>query len=155
MQKVEQVGSVRVDLLGGTIDLSPIQMILSRVVTINLATTLQARVTLEEISSPVIVFESLDYARKAEFSLDLFQRWDQRLDQGINPLRNFNLRPHCFTFLPGSRPKISWSPAPTRRRIRRLISYGSYLIWALAKFISERYSKRYFFRSTRSKRKFK
>ena len=98
MQKVEQVGSVRVDLLGGTIDLSPIQMILSRVVTINLATTLQARVTLEEISSPVIVFESLDYARKAEFSLDLFQRWDQRLDQGINPLRNFNLRPSLFHF---------------------------------------------------------
>ncbi len=77
MQKVEQVGSVRVDLLGGTIDLPPIQMILPRVVTLNVATTLMARVTIEELSSSVIIFESLDYDKKAEFPLNLFQNWDQ------------------------------------------------------------------------------
>ncbi|MBI2520534.1 MAG: hypothetical protein HYV97_08950 [Bdellovibrio sp.] len=77
MQKIVQAGSVRVDLLGGTIDLPPIHMILQHVVTINLATTLQARVSIEEIASPAVVFESVDYAAKTEFSLSLFQDWDQ------------------------------------------------------------------------------
>ena len=37
-------GSVRVDLLGGTLDLNPINLILPNVVTLNLATSLKAKV---------------------------------------------------------------------------------------------------------------
>ena len=42
-------GSVRVDLLGGTLDLVPINLILPNVVTLNLATSLKAKVTISPI----------------------------------------------------------------------------------------------------------
>ncbi|MEK6624533.1 MAG: hypothetical protein AABY86_06180, partial [Bdellovibrionota bacterium] len=144
MQKVEQVGSVRVDLLGGTIDLSPIQMILSRVVTINLATTLQARVTLEEISSPVIVFESLDYARKAEFSLDLFQRWDQRLDQGINPFKELQFVALIVSlFCPDRGLRISLeSGSPPGAGLGGSSAMGVTLFRALAKFYKRTFTQK-------------
>jgi D-glycero-alpha-D-manno-heptose-7-phosphate kinase len=54
-------GSVRVDLLGGTLDLSPINMILPGVVTLNLATSLQAKVVLEKTQEPGVEIISKDY----------------------------------------------------------------------------------------------
>jgi D-glycero-alpha-D-manno-heptose-7-phosphate kinase len=54
-------GSVRVDLLGGTLDFQPIHLILPNVVTLNLATTLQAKVSVEAIDRPGIEIHSLDY----------------------------------------------------------------------------------------------
>jgi D-glycero-alpha-D-manno-heptose-7-phosphate kinase len=58
---ITSTGSVRVDLLGGTLDLSPINMILPRVVTINLATSLQARVIIEKTQKPGVEINSHDY----------------------------------------------------------------------------------------------
>ena len=37
-------GSVRVDLLGGTLDIAPINLILKKALTLNLATSLKAKV---------------------------------------------------------------------------------------------------------------
>ena len=58
---VEVVGSVRVDLLGGTLDLNPINLILPNVVTLNLATSLKAKVKVSEIDFDGIEIKSLDY----------------------------------------------------------------------------------------------
>ena len=58
---INQTGSVRVDLLGGTLDLNPINLILSNVVTLNVATSLKADVTLEEIDKDILEIISKDY----------------------------------------------------------------------------------------------
>lgn len=69
MKHVEENGSVRVDLLGGTIDLNPINLILPNVVTLNLATELKAKVVLQESNRDGIEIVSLDY--------DTTQFWPQ------------------------------------------------------------------------------
>lgn len=61
MKKVVQEGAVRVDLLGGTLDIEPINLILPDVVTLNVATSLKAKVELEEISQDQVIIESKDY----------------------------------------------------------------------------------------------
>lgn len=58
---IEIQGSVRVDLLGGTLDLWPINLSLTNVKTLNVATSLKASVTIEEINSSEIQIESKDY----------------------------------------------------------------------------------------------
>jgi len=57
----ESKGSVRVDLLGGTIDLSPINLILKDVVTLNLATNLKAKIKIENTKENHVQFISKDY----------------------------------------------------------------------------------------------
>ena len=59
--KISSSGSVRVDLLGGTLDLNPINLVIPKVVTLNLATSLQARVEIESLESDEIVIHSRDY----------------------------------------------------------------------------------------------
>lgn len=70
-------GSVRVDLLGGTIDLNPINLILPNVVTLNLATSLKAKITLSEIDYDGLEIVSKDYGstdhfKSSEFSAENF-----------------------------------------------------------------------------------
>ncbi|MCR9203452.1 MAG: hypothetical protein NXH75_02675, partial [Halobacteriovoraceae bacterium] len=66
--RVETVGSVRVDLLGGTLDLNPINLILDNVVTLNLATSLKAKVIIEDSEKDGVEIESIDYGNKFYFS---------------------------------------------------------------------------------------
>jgi D-glycero-alpha-D-manno-heptose-7-phosphate kinase len=54
-------GSVRVDLLGGTLDLNPINLILPNVVTLNLATSLKAKVNITELDYDGVEIVSRDY----------------------------------------------------------------------------------------------
>jgi D-glycero-alpha-D-manno-heptose-7-phosphate kinase len=54
-------GSVRVDLLGGTLDLNPINLILPDVVTLNLATSLKARVVVGPLDFDGVEIISRDY----------------------------------------------------------------------------------------------
>ena len=70
-------GSVRVDLLGGTLDLNPINLILPNVVTLNLATSLKAKITLTEIDFDGLEIVSKDYGstdkfRSADFTSENF-----------------------------------------------------------------------------------
>lgn len=58
---VNEQGSVRVDLLGGTIDLVPINVILRNTVTLNLATSLKAKVQIERIEDELVEIVSKDY----------------------------------------------------------------------------------------------
>lgn len=66
--QVTSTGSVRVDLLGGTLDLEPINLILPNVVTLNVATSLQAKVSLQEIEFEGVQIESKDYETLYEFN---------------------------------------------------------------------------------------
>jgi D-glycero-alpha-D-manno-heptose-7-phosphate kinase len=65
--QVTEAGSVRVDLVGGTLDLEPINLIIPNVVTLNVATSLKAKVTLEEIAETKIIIESLDYNKVYDY----------------------------------------------------------------------------------------
>ncbi len=60
-------GSVRVDLLGGTLDLNPINLILPNVVTLNLATSLKAKITLSTIDYDGLEIVSKDYGATERF----------------------------------------------------------------------------------------
>lgn len=66
---VTNTGSVRVDLVGGTLDLEPINLIIPNVITLNVATGLKAKVELEKTEFAGIQIESLDYHKNYEFSL--------------------------------------------------------------------------------------
>lgn len=70
---VEVHGSVRVDLLGGTIDLVPINQILRKTVTLNLATNLKAKVKIEESEFAGVEIISLDYNSVTKFKNEDFQ----------------------------------------------------------------------------------
>lgn len=54
-------GSVRVDLLGGTLDIVPLNQVLRHTITLNLATSLKAKVLVEEIEFEGVEFVSIDY----------------------------------------------------------------------------------------------
>lgn len=61
-------GSVRVDLLGGTLDLIPINLILPNVVTLNLATSLKAKVKITHIDFDGVEIVSKDYKTTDKFN---------------------------------------------------------------------------------------
>ena len=66
--KTTKTGSVRVDLLGGTLDLNPINLILENVVTLNVATSLKAKVEIEKTDKEGIEIVSKDYNSNHYFS---------------------------------------------------------------------------------------
>lgn len=70
--QVTSEGSVRVDLVGGTLDLEPINLILPNVVTLNVATGLKAKVTIEKTSNENVIIHSLDYNKTFSFSKEDF-----------------------------------------------------------------------------------
>ncbi|MCO4752844.1 MAG: hypothetical protein KC478_00110 [Bacteriovoracaceae bacterium] len=71
---VTKEGSVRVDLVGGTIDLEPINLILPNVVTLNVATSLKAKVVLEESSFDGVEIFSKDYDTSYKFNQSDFNQ---------------------------------------------------------------------------------
>ncbi len=73
---IKKEGSVRVDLLGGTLDLDPINLILEKAMTLSCATSLKAKVTLKEGSSQGVEIVSKDYN-----STHFFSQTDFTLDK--------------------------------------------------------------------------
>jgi D-glycero-alpha-D-manno-heptose-7-phosphate kinase len=61
MKKIKKEGSVRVDLLGGTLDIHPINLVLEHAITLNVATQLKAVVELEETDREGVEIHSIDY----------------------------------------------------------------------------------------------
>jgi len=80
-KKTHAEGSVRVDLLGGTLDLSPINVILPNVVTLNLATSLKAKVTVTAIDFDGVEIISKDYHSTDKFHSKDFT--DENLRNGF------------------------------------------------------------------------
>ena len=70
--QVTNQGSVRVYLVGGTLDIEPINLIIKNVVTLNVATGLKASVTLSKIAFNGIEIHSADYNKSYKYeSADL------------------------------------------------------------------------------------
>lgn len=69
---LEVRGSVRVDLVGGTLDLNPICLICPNVVTLNVATSLQAKVVLTQTERKGIEIVSHDYQSSTFFAQEDF-----------------------------------------------------------------------------------
>lgn len=69
---IEKFGSVRVDLLGGTLDLPPIHTIIPKVVTLNLATSLKAHVKISAYDQEGIRIISKDYQSDVFISHEQF-----------------------------------------------------------------------------------
>jgi D-glycero-alpha-D-manno-heptose-7-phosphate kinase len=65
--QVTNQGSVRVDLVGGTLDIEPINLIIKNVVTLNVATGLKASVTLTKIAFEGIEIHSKDYNKSYKY----------------------------------------------------------------------------------------
>lgn len=65
--RVTEAGSVRVDLVGGTLDIEPINLILKDVWTLNVATGLKAQVTLEKTSFKGVEIVSSDYNKTYKY----------------------------------------------------------------------------------------
>ncbi|HLW56524.1 MAG TPA: hypothetical protein VKY27_04010 [Bacteriovoracaceae bacterium] len=61
--QVTNSGSVRVDLVGGTLDIEPINLILENVITLNVATSLKANVELIKTDFDGIEIHSEDYGK--------------------------------------------------------------------------------------------
>ncbi|MBY0415159.1 MAG: hypothetical protein K2Q18_13390 [Bdellovibrionales bacterium] len=81
MSSTIALGSVRVDLLGGTLDLNPINLILPNVVTLNLATSLKAVVKITPIDFDGVEIVSLDYKTTDRFKSSDFTA--QNLQKGF------------------------------------------------------------------------
>ncbi len=67
-------GSVRVDLVGGTLDLEPINLILPNVVTMNVATSLKANVVLNKTNIEEVLIISKDYNKSYSFNKNDFTK---------------------------------------------------------------------------------
>jgi D-glycero-alpha-D-manno-heptose-7-phosphate kinase len=65
--QVTSQGSVRVDLVGGTLDIEPINLILKNVITLNVATGLKASVTIIKTNFDGIEIRSKDYNKSYEY----------------------------------------------------------------------------------------
>jgi len=70
MREIQTTGSVRVDLVGGTLDLEPLGLIIAQTVTLNVATSLKAEVKIQEISFAGIEIFSLDYKKEERITVD-------------------------------------------------------------------------------------
>jgi D-glycero-alpha-D-manno-heptose-7-phosphate kinase len=66
--QVTNTGSVRVDLVGGTLDIEPINLIIKNVVTLNVATGLKARVVLTTTEFDGVEIESKDYSKTYRYN---------------------------------------------------------------------------------------
>jgi D-glycero-alpha-D-manno-heptose-7-phosphate kinase len=66
--QVTNTGSVRVDLVGGTLDIEPINLIIKNVVTLNVATGLKASVSLTKTAFDGVEIHSADYNKNYKFT---------------------------------------------------------------------------------------
>ncbi len=63
-------GFPRVDLVGGTLDIYPINLILEQVVTINIAIDLETKIEINEIDSSNLIIHSINYNSSKTISLN-------------------------------------------------------------------------------------
>lgn len=66
--QVTNSGSVRVDLVGGTLDIEPINLIIKNVITLNVATGLKAQVTLTKTNFDGVEIHSKDYNKTYKYA---------------------------------------------------------------------------------------
>ncbi len=96
--QVTNQGSVRVDLVGGTLDIEPINLIIKNVVTLNVATGLKASVTLSKIEFDGIEIHSKDYNKSYKYAASdltedrvVYSREFEEMTFVLQILRLFNI----------------------------------------------------------------
>lgn len=94
VKKVTTQGSVRIDFLGGTIDLDPICLILKDVITLNCAIDLKAEVCCEETNRDELEIYSYDYQKEYKFKLSEITQ-DSFYEDGIFSQKKY----HEMTFV--------------------------------------------------------
>lgn len=99
--QVTNTGSVRVDLVGGTLDIEPINLIIKNVVTLNVATGLKASVSLTKTAFDGVEIHSADYNKNykytsAELTEDrvVYSRDFAEMTFVLQILRLFNINSH-------------------------------------------------------------
>jgi len=132
--KIINEGSVRVDLLGGTLDLFPINLVLDKVHTLNLATSLTARVEIEEIEDKNVIFVSEDYDSTITISIDDLQLISQ-LKSKLGPFEFVSRIVKYFNPNVGLRIKLS-SGAPPGSGLGGSSAMGAVLFSGLANFFN-------------------
>lgn len=99
--QVTNTGSVRVDLVGGTLDIEPINLIIKNVITLNVATGLKASVKLTKTAFDGVEIHSADYQKdykytSAELTEDrvVYSRDFAEMTFVLQILRLFNINSH-------------------------------------------------------------
>ncbi|HXH74400.1 MAG TPA: hypothetical protein VNJ08_05520 [Bacteriovoracaceae bacterium] len=139
MQVISQ-GSVRVDLVGGTLDIEPINLIIKNVITLNVATGLKAKVTIDKTDFDGIEILSKDYNKtysypSAQLTEDrvLYSGEFQEMTFVLQVLRLFNLNR-------GLRLELS-SGAPAGSGLGGSSAMGVTLYKGLCTFTGEKYDR--------------
>lgn len=132
MQVINE-GSVRVDLVGGTLDLEPINLILKDVVTVNLATSLKAKVVITKNNSKSILINSKDYNTSNTYSLNDFNSENLFYNDFFGPMKFVCQIIDLFKLSDGVDIELS-SGAPAGSGLGGSSSMGSTLYKALCKY---------------------
>lgn len=95
-------GSVRVDLLGGTLDLYPINHLYQNLYTLNMATSLKAKVRINKIQKSSIIIHSTNYKSTNTYPINLNFFKNNKFDSSIyNEMSFVLLIIHYFNLLDG------------------------------------------------------
>ena len=134
--QVTNQGSVRVDLVGGTLDIEPINLIIKNVVTLNVATGLKASVTLSKIAFKGIEIYSKDYSKNYKYAAEelteenvVYSKKFEEMSFVLQILRLFNINS-------GLRMELS-SGAPAGSGLGGSSAMGVTLYRALCNFTGE------------------
>lgn len=139
MKKTCFSGSVRVDLIGGTLDIYPINVVLDNVYTINCATSLMASVEVEDFDANKIIIDSKDYGVTKEFDLGALKSFSYS-EEELGPLKFLMLI--VQELMPASGLKISLhSNAPAGSGLGGSSSMGCVFFYALTEHLGIKISK--------------
>tara|TARA_B100000925_G_scaffold291342_1_gene279058 strand:+ start:3660 stop:4685 length:1026 start_codon:yes stop_codon:yes gene_type:complete len=139
MKKTSFSGSVRVDLIGGTLDIYPINVVLEEVFTLNCATSLMASVEIEDSDDNTFRLESKDYGLVKEYSVDKLKSFSYS-EQELGPLKFLMLILKELQPSSGLRITLS-SNAPTGSGLGGSSSMGCVFFYALAEHLNVKISK--------------
>lgn len=70
--QLEKERSVRIDIVGGTLDISPLNLLIPGAITLNLATSIKAKVNISDTDFEGVVLKSTDYELQRKFKFDEF-----------------------------------------------------------------------------------
>ena len=84
---LENEGSVRIDLVGGTLDIPPLHLIIKDAITLNLATSLKAKVRISETTQETIKIISKDYQTTYEYSAADFTQEKLFYSEHFGPMK--------------------------------------------------------------------
>lgn len=138
--QVTNTGSVRVDLVGGTLDIEPINLIIKNVVTLNVATGLKASVSLTKTAFDGVEIHSADYNKNYKYTSSeltedrvVYSRDFAEMTFVLQILRLFNINSHIKLELS--------SGAPAGSGLGGSSAMGVTLYRALCNFTGENYDR--------------